>query len=229
VKASKLFHENKGFLLFLLLMVMFRSAIADWNDVPSGSMRPTIIEGDRIYVNKLAYDIRVPLTHISLKHLDEPHRGDVVIFDSKAADKRLVKRTIGLPGDVVQLQDNKLTINGVAAKYTDVEDHGDYVIATETLGGMQHRVRFEPYRSNPHRSFGPVTVPENSFLMLGDNRDNSADSRSTERNYIGFVPRQEIVGRSSHIVASLNPDHYYLPRADRWWEPMQSAQVSSEK
>jgi len=229
VKASKLFHDNKGFLLFLLLMVMFRSAIADWNDVPSGSMRPTIIEGDRIYVNKLAYDIRVPLTHISLKHLDEPHRGDVVIFDSKAADKRLVKRAIGLPGDVVQLQDNKLTINGVAANYTDVEDHGDYVIASETLDGMQHRVRFEPYRSNPHRSFGPVTVPENSFLMLGDNRDNSADSRSAERGYIGFVPRQEIVGRSSHIVASLNPDHYYLPRADRWWEPMQSVQVSSEK
>jgi signal peptidase I len=215
VQASKLFHENKGFLLFLLLMVMFRSAIADWNDVPSGSMRPTIIEGDRIYVNKLAYDIRVPLTHISLKHLDEPQRGDVVIFDSKAADKRLVKRVIGLPGDVVQLQDNKLTVNGVAAQYTNVEDHGDYTLATETLGSMQHRVRLELQRFNPRSSFGPVTVPQDSFLMLGDNRDNSADSR-----YIGFVPRQEIVGRSSHIVASLNPDHYYLPRADRWWEPM---------
>jgi signal peptidase I len=216
VNASKLFHENKGFLLFLLLMIMFRSAIADWNDVPSGSMRPTIIEGDRIYVNKLAYDIRVPLTHISLKHLDQPQRGEVVIFDSKAADKRLVKRLIGIPGDVVQLQDNKLIINGVAAKYTDVEDHGDYVIATETLGAMKHRVRFETQRFNPRSSFGPVTVPENSFLMLGDNRDNSADSR-----YIGFVPRQEIVGRSSHIVASLNPDHYYLPRSDRWWQAME--------
>jgi len=215
VKASKLFHENKGFLLFLLLMIVFRSAIADWNDVPSGSMRPTIIEGDRIYVNKLAYDIRVPLTHFSLKHLDEPQRGDVVIFDSKAADKRLVKRVIGLPGDVVQLQDNKLTINGVAAQYADLEDHGDYVIATETLGSMKHRVRLESRRFSPRSSFGPVTVPQNSFLMLGDNRDNSADSR-----YIGFVPRHEIVGRSSHVVASLNPDHYYLPRSDRWWEPM---------
>ena len=215
MKASKLFHENKGFLLFLLLMIMFRSAIADWNDVPSGSMRPTIIEGDRIYVNKLAYDIRVPLTHVSLKHLDAPQRGEVVIFDSKVADKRLVKRLIGVPGDVVQLQDNKLIINGVPAQYTDVEDHGDYAIATETLGSMKHRVRLEKRGFNPRSSFGPVTVPENSFLMLGDNRDNSADSR-----YIGFVPRHEIVGRSSHVVASLNPDHYYLPRSDRWWHPM---------
>lgn len=216
MKASTLFHENKGFLLFLFLMVMFRSAIADWNDVPSGSMRPTIIEGDRIYVNKLAYDIRVPMTHISLRRLDDPHRGDVVIFDSKAADKRLVKRAIGLPGDVVQLQNNKLIVNGVAATYTGIEDHGDYVVATETLGTMKHRVRFEKNRFNPRSSFGPVTVPENSFIMLGDNRDNSADSR-----YIGFVPRDEIVGRSSHVVASLNPDHYYIPRADRWWEAMQ--------
>jgi signal peptidase I len=190
---------------------MFRSAIADWNDVPSGSMRPTIIEGDRIYVNKLAYDIRVPLTHISLRHLDEPHRGDVVIFDSKAADTRLVKRVIGVPGDVVEIRNNKLIINGVVAKYSEVEDHGSFIVVTETYGPMKHRVRLQ----RADTSYGPVTVPENHFLMLGDNRDNSRDSR-----YIGFVPRNEIVGRSSHVVASLNPDHYYLPRSDRWWEQL---------
>jgi signal peptidase I len=194
-----------------LLMIMFRSAIADWNDVPSGSMRPTIIEGDRIYVNKLAYDIRVPLTHISLRHLAEPHRGDVVIFDSKAADTRLVKRVIGVPGDVVEIRDNKLIINGVVAKYSEVEDHGSFIVVTETYGPMKHRVRLQRADS----AYGPVTVPENHFLMLGDNRDNSRDSR-----YIGFVPRNEIVGRSSHVVASLNPDHYYLPRSDRWWEQL---------
>lgn len=215
MKLSKLFHENKGFLLFLFLMVIFRSAIADWNDVPSGSMRPTIIEGDRIYVNKLAYDIRVPLTHISLRHLDDPHRGDVVIFDSKAADKVLVKRVIGVPGDVVQLQNNKLIINGVAAQYGDIEDHGDYVLATESYGSMRHRIRLEKYRASPRSSFGPVTIPQNTFWVLGDNRDNSADSR-----YISFVPRHELLGRSSHIVASLDPDHYYLPRSDRWWNQL---------
>jgi signal peptidase I len=216
VKASKLFHENKGFLLFLFLMVMFRSAIADWNDVPSGSMRPTIIEGDRIYVNKLAYDIRVPLTHISLRHLDDPHRGDVVTFDSKKAGKVLVKRVIGVPGDVVELQNNKLIINGVAAQYSNVEDHGDYILVDESYGAMRHRIRLEKYSPSPRSSFGPVTIPEHTFWVLGDNRDNSADSR-----WIDFVPRHELLGRSSHIVASLNPDHYYLPRSDRWWEAMQ--------
>ena len=215
MKASKLFHDNKGFLLFLLLMVVFRSAIADWNDVPTGSMRPTIIEGDRIYVNKLAYDIRVPLTHISLKHLNEPHRGDVVIFDSKEADTRLVKRVIGLPGDVVEMRNNRLIVNGIAATYSAIEDHGSYVLVTENYGGVSHRVRLQSALS----SFEPVTVPQNSFWVMGDNRDNSKDSR-----FIGFVPRHEIVGRSSHIVASLNPNHYYLPRADRWWEPMQGVQ-----
>lgn len=73
--------ENKSFILFLALMFVFRSAIADWNEVPTGSMKPTIIEGDRILVNKMAYDIRVPFTHIPLVKLADPDRGDIIIFD----------------------------------------------------------------------------------------------------------------------------------------------------
>ena len=103
-----LWREYRGFALFILLMIVFRSALADWNTVPTGSMKPTIVEGDRIFVNKLAYDLKIPLTSISVHEFADPKRGDVVVFDSKAADTRLVKRVIGLPGDLVEMRDNRL-------------------------------------------------------------------------------------------------------------------------
>ena len=109
----KLWREYRGFALFVVLMIIFRSALADWNTVPTGSMKPTILEGDRIFVNKLAYDLRIPLTHISIHKFGDPGRGDIVVFDSKAAETRLVKRVIGLPGDVVEMRNNHLAINGV--------------------------------------------------------------------------------------------------------------------
>ena len=110
----KLLKDNKAYILFVVLMMVFRSAVADWNDVPTGSMKPTIIEGDRIFVNKMAYDVRLPFTTVSLAKLADPVRGDIVIFDSQASGKRLVKRVVGVPGDVVALQDNVLSVNGSA-------------------------------------------------------------------------------------------------------------------
>jgi signal peptidase I len=101
----KALHDYRGFALFVFLMIIFRSALADWNVVPTGSMKPTILEGDRILVNKLAYDFKIPLTHISIYKFADPKRGDIVIFDSKLADTRLVKRVIGLPGDTVEMRD----------------------------------------------------------------------------------------------------------------------------
>src|SRR5712691_8480353 len=120
-RLMKLWQEYRSFVLFVILMIIFRSALADWNTVPTGSMKPTILEGDRILVNKLAYDLRVPLTHISIIKFADPRRGDIVVFDSKAADTRLVKRVIGLPGDIVEMRDNRLVINGVEARYSNVE------------------------------------------------------------------------------------------------------------
>ena len=96
--------------LFVGLMV--RGAVADWNDVPSGSMMPTIVEGDRIFVNKLAYGLRIPLTTTWLYEWDGPQRGDVVVLLSPADGKRLVKRVIGQSGDVLELRNNHLRING---------------------------------------------------------------------------------------------------------------------
>jgi signal peptidase I len=195
-------------------MVIFRSVVADWNTVPTGSMKPTILEGDRILVNKIAYDLRLPLTHISLLKLADPARGDIVIFDSEAAGKRLVKRVIGLPGDVVAMRDNHLWINGQRLTYS-----GDpATLATsdriEHLLGVEHRVRWIGSDTRLS-SFRQIKVPSDHYLVLGDNRNNSADSR-----VIGFVPRSEIVGRARHLVLSLDYDNYYLPRADRYLQKL---------
>jgi signal peptidase I len=219
---AKFLLRNRGFIAFMLCMVMFRSAVADWNVVPTGSMQPTIRIGDRILVDKLAYDVRLPLTHVSLLHLADPQRGDIVVLDSHAANERLVKRVIGLPGDQVALRGNVLFINGHAARYVtgsysgirdDLRDPAHYEI--ERYGVMNHAIRLSNHRPSPASSFGPVQVPADQYLLLGDHRDNSMDSR-----YFGFFPRDEIVGRARHVVASLDPEHHYLPRTDRFGAPL---------
>src|SRR6266853_991132 len=160
----KLWREYRGFTLFVILMVIFRSALADWNTVPTGSMKPTILEGDRILVNKLAYDLRVPLTHVSIFSIADPRRGDIVVFDSRAADTRLVKRVIGLPGDTVEMKDNRLIINGVGAEYSNVENAVDATFAIESYLNMSHRIELARSGVSRLSTFGPVKIPENRYL-----------------------------------------------------------------
>jgi signal peptidase I len=211
-RLVKAWSEYRGLALFVILMVIFRSALADWNTVPTGSMKPTILEGDRILVNKVAYDLLIPLTHVSVFRFGNPRRGDIVVFDSKAADTRLVKRVIGVPGDVVDMRDNRLRINGIEARYSDVEYAADAIFAIESYGDMRHRIQLTPAEVSQFSSFGPVRVPDSHYLVLGDNRDNSADSRVR-----GFIPRAEIIGGAKTVVLSINYDHYYLPRMDRFF------------
>ncbi|MCL1049742.1 signal peptidase I [Shewanella abyssi] len=212
-----LLKQNRSLILFVSLMLVFRSAVADWNSVPTGSMKPTIVEGDRLLVNKMAYDLRIPFTHISIVKLADPQRGDIVIFDSKASGKKLVKRVIGLPSDTISMRDNVLSINGKALQYSDASSQQDDAseIRVENLLGLSHQVKLAGISGQgvitDQSSFGPITVPADHYLVLGDNRDHSADSRM-----IGFVPRAEIVGRSKTVVFSANYDNYYLPRQDRF-------------
>jgi signal peptidase I len=207
---SRTWKENRAFLLFIVLMLAFRSSFADWNTVPTGSMKPTIVEGDRILVNKMAYDIRLPFTRISMFEVSDPARGDIVVFESQVSDKRLVKRVVGIPGDVVEMADNALLINGKRAVYRDVSSTPMTVDRTEDLFGTDHLIRVDSHGSRM-ATFGPVEVPADHYLALGDNRDNSADSR-----VIGFVPRSEIIGRSKTVVVSFDYENYYIPRSDRF-------------
>jgi signal peptidase I len=206
VSINNLLRENRGFLLFLGLMFVFRSAVADWNHVPSESMLPTIKVGDRLGVNKLAYDLRVPFTHVSLYRFGNPERGDIVIFDSEATGNRMVKRVVGLPGDRIAMDNDRLVVNGEPVMY-EALGQSQY---REQLGATSHTVSLIN-GLNHLSNFEPVDVPEGHYLVLGDNRDNSADSR-----VIGFIPRDEIVGRTRHVVMSFNYDNYYLPRSDRF-------------
>jgi signal peptidase I len=109
--------DVKPLLITALVLFAIRSAVADWNDVPTGSMKPTIIEGDRVFVNKLAYDLKVPFTTWHLAQWDNPKRGDIVVFYSPADEMRLVKRVIGLPGDVIELRHDQLLLNGQPVAY----------------------------------------------------------------------------------------------------------------
>ena len=215
----KLLRTNKGFLVFLFGMLMMRSAFADWYVVPSSSMYPNLLEGDRVICNRLAYDLKLPFTNIIAMHLGEPQRGDVVTFSSPADGVRLVKRLIGVPGDVVEMRDEHLIVNGVEASYEPLpsrdRDHltpeyqGQQLVLRETLGQRHSSIIVMPER-DAMRSFAAVTVAAGEYLMLGDNRDNSADSR-----YIGLVKRELLTGRVSHILFSLNPANHYLPRMGR--------------
>lgn len=192
----------------------FRSAIADWNTVPTASMNPTIVEGDRIFVNKLAYDLKVPFTTLHIAEWGNPARGDVIVFYAPDDGTRLVKRVVGLPGDELSMRGEQVFINGSPLAYGTVEMSDDAVYVQETLGSHQHKIKVLPNRV-AMRDFGPQIVPEGQYFVMGDNRDNSRDSR-----YFGFVARSSIVGRATTVVVSFDPENFYLPRAHRLFVPM---------
>ena len=204
--------ENRQFFMLLFCIVFFKSAIADLSSISGASMQPTLLDGDKVWVNKLAYDVKIPWTEISLAELSEPARGDVIIIDSKKAEKRLVKRIVGVPGDTIYMQNNALVINGEAATYEILSRDDDDIIILEELPNKAHQAKLSrQFFSRTSRSYGPTIVPEHQYFVLGDNRDNSADSR-----VYSFVPREEIIGRSSSVIFSLDSDNNYLPRGERF-------------
>jgi signal peptidase I len=205
----------------VLLVTAAKSAIADINYVPSGSMKPTILEGDVVFINKLAYDFRLPFTFARLARWAEPARGDIVVCFSPADGMRLVKRVVGTPGDTVELRGDVLFLNGARQPYAELpiaatrdlpaveRDHA--LFAKETLGAHAHAMMVLPGRP-ALRDFGPVKVPAGSYFMMGDNRDNSNDSR-----FFGFVSRREIVGEAKGVFVSADLTRWLQPRFGRFF------------
>jgi signal peptidase I len=216
IDKKKVLREIRIFVLMILIVSSLRSALADWNDVPTGSMKPTIQEGDRVVVNKLAYDLKVPFTTINIVKWDDPERGDIVVLFSPVDGTRLVKRVVAIPGDKVEMRDNQLFVNGRIAKQSPIaEDSSDgsaVYVNDEDLYGHNHKVMLTP-EIPAVRSFGPVTVPDGNYFVLGDNRDNSNDSR-----FIGFIERRRIVGKAVAVAFSLDRSRYFVPRMDRFFE-----------
>ena len=215
--------SNRWFIVLLLCFGLFRTAVADWNPIPSGSMRPTLLEGDVVFVNRLAYDVKLPLTDVVLLPLGEPQRGDVVTFTSPQDGTRLIKRIAAVPGDRVEMRNEVLYINGQAAEYDAPEvvqeavGVGATVQATrwtERLGGHERRVQW--LHGVPARStFDAIEVPAGQYLMLGDNRDDSVDSR-----YIGLVPRHLLIGQARRVLVSADILGHWAPRLQRIGLPL---------
>ena len=208
-------------LLIVFVILPIKSSLADMNWVPTGSMNPTILEGDFLFVNKAAYDLRFPFTFQRLAKWADPARGDIVICFSPDDSTRLVKRIIGIPGDILMMRHNKLYINGEPANQTGLSQEdihrlgyelkGDGYIAMESLGDCVHPVIGSPY-SYAIRSFSSVKIPEGRYFVMGDNRDNSRDSR-----IFGFVKRKAVVGQAVGVIGSIDITDKFQPRIDRFF------------
>ncbi len=230
-RLARFWREWRAFIYFVIAMVLFRSVIADWNQVPSGSMEPNIMVGDRIVVDKISYDLRFPFTLTRISQWGDPKRGDVVTFPNPRDDEIYVKRLIATPGDVVELRNNRLIINGERAIYREVDPEQAKKLASqlqrrslrthrileESVLGSTRIIMESSRRGNPHiRNFGPVEIPTDTYFVMGDNRDNSKDSRE-----FGFLERERVLGRAYAIAFSVDTNNYFLPRPSRFFTDLQ--------
>lgn len=215
--------SNRGFLAFVFLLGLFRTAVADWNPVPSGSMHPNILEGDVVLVNRLAYDLKLPLTDHILAPLGEPQRGDIVTFTSPRDGVRLIKRIVAVPGDRIAMRHKRLSINGQTASYRVLDDVPHFPAVdspwqaqrlVEQIGDQQYPIQWLSGILAAD-NFEAQVVPEGQYLVLGDNRDNSADSR-----YIGLVPRHLLIGRATRILVSADILGNWAPRLSRFGQAL---------
>lgn len=202
----------KSFFPVILVVFFVRSFVVEPFKIPSGSMMPTLLAGDFILVNKFTYGLRVPILNNTFIEVNQPKRGDVVVFHYPPAPSiDYIKRVIGLPGDRIKYQDKKLTINGEPVAQELVGDY-EYVMAGlnvitakqyhEQLGAVQHDILIhdvigtyeEDSLGGKFLNNDEITVPAGHYLAMGDNRDNSSDSRVW-----GFVPERNLVGKAFFI------------------------------
>jgi signal peptidase I len=206
----------KSFFPVILIVFLLRSFLVEPFKIPTGSMVPTLLVGDFILVNKFAYGIRLPLVNKKILGIGDPSRGDVMVFrfpEDPSVD--YIKRVVGLPGDRIVYENKRLSINGIAQPSKQVSDYLNRerihysAQFQETLGGVEHAILQEsdapaavpfsksfPFRENcTYNAEGVAcTVPPGHYFVMGDNRDNSADSRVW-----GFVPDENIVGKAFFI------------------------------
>ncbi len=212
-----------SFVLALLIATSIKSVIADWNDIPSGSMEPTVLIGDRVFINKLAYDLKIPYTTVHLAKWGNPGVGDIVVFYSPENGRRLIKRVVGGPGDVISMHRNRLYLNEHVIQYDalrpdivkqlEADKRAEHHFYRENLTGREHGIMVSLVRSSID-TFGPLIVPEGKYFLMGNNRDNSTDSR-----FFGYVDRERIVGRATRVVIS-REGSFLHPRWDRFFREL---------
>jgi signal peptidase I len=190
---------SRSFFPIILAVLLIRSFLYEPFRIPSSSMVPTLLVGDFIFVNKYAYGLRLPVLRTKFVETGEPDRGDVVVFRLPAEPStNYIKRVVGLPGDRVVYRNKRLFINGeaidmeVGEAYEGQGHHGAR-LATETLGDAVHEILLTPARLGRE---GEFLVPDGHYFLMGDNRDNSRDSRYPG---VGFVPEDNLVGKAVAI------------------------------
>lgn len=189
----------KSFFPILLLVLVLRSFVFEPFRIPSGSMMPTLLEGDFIFVNKFAYGLRLPVINSKIVGVGEPERGDVVVFKLPSDPAiNYIKRVVGLPGDVVYYDQGskQLTINGekVPMELLGPFDGDPGIeLVTEELGDAEHELLLTRGRLSLG---GTYRVPEDHYFVMGDNRDNSRDSRFQG---VEFIPEDRLVGKAVRI------------------------------
>ncbi len=218
----------RSFFWVLLLVLLLRSFLFEPFRIPSGSLEPTLIPGDFILVNKFDYGFRLPVINKKIIEIHEPKRGDIVVFHWPVNPKvDFIKRVVGLPGDTISYVNKVFFINGIEAKQEYQEtvpyhhESGNIVDALklqENLFGVKHEIYQFP--SRPDENFSNLTVPAGMYFMIGDNRDDSADSRTW-----GFVPESYIVGKPLYVLLSWDSDSFNL----RWKRSGLKVQAQSEE
>ena len=225
-KEPLLVEYGKSFFPVLAIVLVLRSFLVEPFQIPSGSMIPTLEVGDFILVNKFAYGIRLPVLDTKVIEVGDPQRGDVMVFRYPSdPNVNYIKRVIGLPGDHVRYSSDKhLFVNGkpIAEQLIGEEPGslGSATLYSERLGDMEHRIRKEMnrYRAEPGKEW---TIPEGHYFMMGDNRDNSNDSRywndpNIPKDVLGMVPDRNIVGKAFAIWMSWpDPKFSHLPNFSR--------------
>ncbi|MEO9273979.1 signal peptidase I [Marinomonas sp. 5E14-1] len=199
-QTPKLVTEVKSYFVIIAVIFGLRSFVVEPFQIPSGSMLPTLKIGDFILVNKFEYGVRLPVLNSTILPTNEPERGDVVVFKyPQDPSLNYIKRLVGLPGDKVAYRNKELTVNGekisktlLAKLSVSLNSSGEPVeVFDETLSDAQHKI-YNSYRFTPHE--GEWVVPEGHYFVMGDNRDNSADSR-----FWGFVPEENMKGRAFYV------------------------------
>lgn len=192
-KKSKLRENIEAIIIAVILALFIRTFIIQAFKIPSGSMIPTLQIGDHILVNKFIYGVRVPFLNYTVIPVEEPKRGDIIVFEYPVeTDKDFIKRVVGIPGDVVQVKNKKVFVNNEPLNH----DPGVY--------SDPHVI---PGQINPRDNFGPVTVPKGKYFVMGDNRDNSYDSR-----FWGFVDESDVLGKALIIYWSWDNEDFNV----RW-------------